>query len=249
MTSTPTTDAGLATPTERPLLELIDVHAAYGRIEVLRGVSFRVPRGAVVALLGPNGAGKSTTLAVISGQMTPTSGHVHIDGAHANGAKVHHLVGIGMCTVPEGRSIFPNLTVEENLRLSGFTGQATDEEIFEVAYAQFPRLGERRKQAAGTMSGGEQQMLAMARSLAVNPGLLLLDELSMGLAPLIVADLYDVVRGIAETGVTVLVVEQFARTALAVADYGVVMVNGRVTGVGEPQDIEAEVSEAYLGGE
>ncbi len=231
-----------------PVLELVDVTAAYGRIEVLHGISFQVPRGSVVALLGPNGAGKSTTLKVASGQLAPTSGHVHIGGRHLNGAAPDRLARAGLCTIPEGRGIFPNLTVEENLRLFAFTSKSSDAEIRELTFARFPRLKERRTQQAGRLSGGEQQMLAMSRALATNPALLMLDELSMGLAPLIVEELYALVAQIAQDGVSVLVVEQFARRALAVAQYAVVMVGGRVTAVGQPADIEAELSAAYLGG-
>ena len=235
-----------APPPAGPMLELVDVRAAYGRIEVLRGVDLTVPRGTVVALLGPNGAGKSTTLKVASGQMAPTSGHVHVGGMHVNGRDPDQLARAGVCTIPEGRGIFPNLTVDENLRLVRYAGGA-ERDVHTAAFERFPRLGERRKQLAGTLSGGEQQMLAMARALTTQPQLLLLDELSMGLAPLIVEELYRIVVQIAEEGVSVLVVEQFARTALAVAQYAAVMVNGRVVAVGEPQDVEDELSRAYLG--
>lgn len=231
-----------------PALEVIDLTAAYGRIEVLHGVSFTVPRGSVVALLGPNGAGKTTTLKVISGQLAPSSGHVHLSGHHLNGAASDKLARAGLCTIPEGRGIFPNLSVEENLRLFAFTTDHSDREIRESTFERFPRLKERRGQLAGRLSGGEQQMLAMARALATDPALLLLDELSMGLAPLIVEQLYAIVAQIASEGVSVLVVEQFARRALAVAQYGVVLVGGRVIAVGEPADIEGELSSAYLGG-
>jgi len=228
-------------------LELKGVKAAYGRIEVLHGVDLVVPAGTVVALLGPNGGGKTTTLKVISGQMTPTAGCVHIAGRHVNGASTDALARIGVCTIPEGRGIFPNLTVKENLRMVTFGGVSFDE-VESVAYARFPRLGERRGQLAGTMSGGEQQMLALARGLAVNPSLLLLDELSMGLAPIIVEQLYDVVAQVAATGVSILVVEQFARTVLGVADYAAIMLHGKVVSVGQPADLEDELSSAYLGG-
>ncbi len=240
-----------ATQTEapaKPILELVDVHASYGRIEVLRGVNLTVPRGSVVALLGPNGAGKTTTLKVASGQMEPSSGHVHIAGVHTNKVPSEKLARSGVCTIPEGRGIFPNLTVDENLRLFTYAGKLSDGDVRESAFTRFPRLKERRHQLAGRLSGGEQQMLAMARALATNPGLLLLDELSMGLAPLIVEELYEAVSQVAEAGVSVLVVEQFARTALAVAEFGAVMVNGRIVAVGQPQDIESELSAAYLGG-
>ena len=232
-----------------PILQLDDVHAAYGRIEVLRGVSFSVPRGSVVALLGPNGAGKTTTLKLASGQMTPTAGTVRVGGVPvSSGTSPDELVRIGMCTVPEGRGIFPNLTVDENLRLAAYAGSVPEAEIRERAFQRFPRLAERRGQLAGKMSGGEQQMLAMSRALATDPALLLLDELSMGLAPLIVEELYGIVRQLAEQGISILVIEQFARTAMAVADYGVVMVNGRVTAMGEPADLAGDIEAAYLGG-
>ena len=230
------------------ILELIDIRAGYGRIEVLRGVNLAVPRGSVVALLGPNGAGKTTTLKVASGQMEATSGHVHIGGVHTNTVSSEKLARAGVCTIPEGRGIFPNLTVDENLRLFAYAGSNSEGEIRESSFTRFPRLAERRHQLAGRLSGGEQQMLAMARALSTGPSLLLLDELSMGLAPLIVEELYTIVGQLADEGVSVLVVEQFAKTALAVAEYGAVMVNGRIVAMGQPQDIEAELSEAYLGG-
>jgi branched-chain amino acid transport system ATP-binding protein len=229
-----------------PLLELREVRAAYGRIEVLHGVDLAVPKGAVVALLGPNGGGKTTTLKVASGQMAATGGCIHLAGRHINGVAPDALARIGVCTIPEGRGVFPNLTVRENLRMVTFGG-VSQAEVEERAFAQFPRLGERRHQLAGTMSGGEQQMLAMARGLAVDPRILFLDELSMGLAPLIVEELYEIVGGIAERGVSILVVEQFARTVLGVADYAAIMLHGRITAVGQPEDIAPELEAAYLG--
>jgi branched-chain amino acid transport system ATP-binding protein len=231
-----------------PAVELINVTAAYGRIQVLNGVSLRVPPGSVFALLGPNGAGKSTTLKVVSGRLTPTSGCVHVAGTHVNGAKPQGLVRAGVCSIPEGRGIFPNLTVAENLRMMGYRGGLDRREIEEKAYARFPRLGERRSQLAGTMSGGEQQMLAMARALATDPSLLLLDEISMGLAPLIVAELYEIVGQLAAKGISILVVEQFARTALAIADRAAIMLHGRISREGPPAEIADEMSAAYLGG-
>ena len=230
-----------------PILDIVDLHAAYGRIEVLRGVDLTVPRGAVVALLGPNGAGKSTLLKVVSGQMAPTSGDIHMAGVHVSNAKPDELARLGLTTIPEGRSVFPNLTVEENLRLVSYAGVPA-EKVLDTAFAYFPRLHQRRHQLAGTMSGGEQQMLALSRALASDPALLMLDELSMGLAPLIVEELYDTVAQIAETGVSILVVEQFARTALRVSDYAAVMSGGRVVATGEPEEISATMSDVILGG-
>ena len=230
-----------------PILEVMDLHAAYGRIEVLRGVDLTVPKGAVVALLGPNGAGKSTLLKVISGQMERTEGDIHMAGVNVHDAKPDELARLGLTTIPEGRSVFPNLTVEENLRLVSYAGVPADK-VLETAFGYFPRLHQRRGQLAGTMSGGEQQMLALSRALASDPALLLLDELSMGLAPLIVEELYDTVAAIAQTGVSILVVEQFARTALRVSDYAAVMSGGRVVATGEPEEINRTMSDVILGG-
>ena len=224
------------------------MRAGYGRIEVLHGVDLVVPRGSVFALLGPNGAGKSTTLKVVNGRLAPTAGCVHVAGAHVNGASTARLARAGVCSVPEGRGIFPNLTVEENLLMATYASTVADgRTIRDRAFDHFPRLGERRTQAAGTLSGGEQQMLAMARALTVDPSLLLLDELSMGLAPLIVDELYRSVASLARDGVTILLVEQFARSALPVADYVGIMARGRIDVVGEPGDIEADLRSAYFG--
>ena len=229
-------------------IELADVHAGYGRIEVLHGVDLAVPVGTVYALLGPNGAGKSTTPQVIAGNVTPRSGCVHVAGAHVNGAKPDALVRAGVSRVPEGRGIFPNLTVDENLRMWTYAASMSLADVREKAFARFPRLAERRTQRAGTMSGGEQQMLAMSRALVADPSVLLLDEISMGLAPIIVQGLYELVRQLAEAGITILLVEQFANTALAVADFAAVMTQGRISAVGQPQDVAEHVSAAYLGG-
>ena len=229
-------------------IELLDVRAGYGRIEVLHGVSFAVPSGCVYALLGPNGGGKSTTLQVISGNIKPNSGCVHIAGVHVNGAKPDALARAGVSRIPEGRGIFPNLTVEENLRMWTYAAGLSVRDVQDRAFTRFPRLAERRGQRAGTLSGGEQQMLAMSRGLVAEPSVLLVDEIPMGLAPIIVAELYELVRALAEEGITILLVEQFANTALKVSDFAAVMSNGRITAVGQPQDIEEHVSAAYLGG-
>jgi branched-chain amino acid transport system ATP-binding protein len=230
-----------------PVLELRDVRAGYGKIQVLHGVNLVVPPASVVALLGPNGAGKTTTVKVASGQIRPMSGCVHVAGKHVNGADPDALARAGVCTIPEGRGIFPNLTVTENLEMVTFGGIPMSE-VTAGAFARFPRLKERRRQLAGTMSGGEQQMLAIARALVTKPSLLMLDEISMGLAPLIVADLYEIIAGIAGEGVSVLIIEQYAQMALSVADYAAVMAHGRVRILGEPGDVAEQLHGAYLGG-
>jgi branched-chain amino acid transport system ATP-binding protein len=240
-------DGAVAGAPAEPLLELRGVRAAYGSIEVLHGVDLSVPPGTVVALLGPNGAGKSTTLQVACGLLRPTSGSVLLAGRDVTGVKPEDLARAGVTTIPEGKGIFPNLTVRENLLMATYAG-ATMSHVEAVAYERFPRLKERRSQVAGTLSGGEQQMLSMARGLAVDPVVLLLDELSMGLAPLVVEELYGIVGQIARSGTSILVVEQFARTVLGVADVAAIMVNGQVRKVGTPAEVELELSAAYLGG-
>ena len=235
-----------------PMLEFADVRTAYGDIEVIHGVSLSIKRGSVFALLGPNGAGKSTLLKVCAGLLPPTGGEVRIGGitVHKPGqvAIADELARRGLCLIPEGKGIFPNLTVRDNLWMMTNTGKSLSQ-IEEVAYSQFPRLGERRRQLAGTLSGGEQQMLAMSRALSTDPALLLLDELSMGLAPIIVQDLYEIVGQVSELGVSILVVEQFARTVLGVADEAAIMVSGLVSRVGDPAELEEELEAVYLGGE
>lgn len=232
---------------EEPLLELRGVHGAYGSIEVLHGVDLSVGTGQVVALLGPNGAGKTTTLKIACGLMAPTHGSVLVAGRDVTGARPEDLARAGVTTIPEGKGIFPNLTVRENLLMATYAGVPM-KHVEEIAYTHFPRLKERRGQLSGTLSGGEQQMLAMARGLAVDPAVLMLDELSMGLAPLVVEELYGLVVEIARAGTSILVIEQFARTVLGVADVAAIMVNGSVRRVGTPSEVEHELSAAYLGG-
>jgi branched-chain amino acid transport system ATP-binding protein len=229
------------------LLELRGVRAAYDQIEVLHGVDLVVPAGSVVTVLGPNGAGKTTMLHVIAGLHDASDGEVLVAGRDVTGADPTELARRGVCSIPEGRGVFPNLTVRENLWMVTYSG-VSRADVEEKAFARFPRLGERRDQHAGTLSGGEQQMLAVARAVTSDPALLLLDELSMGLAPLIVEELYDVIGKLAASGVTVLCIEQFAQTVLGVADLAAVMLQGRITTVGRPSDIEADLAAAYLGG-
>ena len=230
-----------------PLLEVRGLRAAYERIEVVRGVSLAVNQGEVVALLGPNGAGKSTTLKVIAGLMPASGGDILLDGRRVNGARPDDLARAGVCLIPEGRGVFPNLTVRENLRVATHVGR-TQAEVESAAFERFPRLAERRDQLAGTMSGGEQQMLALARGLASDPAVLLLDELSMGLAPLIVESLYERVAAIAREGVSIVLVEQFARVVLDVAARAAIMVHGAIRSWGTPQELASELQLAYLGG-
>ena len=232
-----------------PALALTGIRAAYGRIEVVCGVDLTVEQGSVFALLGPNGAGKSTLLKVASGRMAPVAGTVAINGNPVRKPSAVTLARAGLCTIPEGRAIFPNLTVAENLLMYTYRSrQLGRSDVQDKAFARFPVLGDRRKQLAGTLSGGEQQMLAIARALTTDPSILLLDELSMGLAPLIVAELYGAVAELVQRErLAVLVVEQFAETALAVADRAAIMVHGVIEHTGTPADIAAQVVQAYMG--
>jgi len=232
--------------TGAPALELRDIHAGYGTIDVLHGVSLTVPTGSVFALLGPNGAGKSTALKVASGQIAPNSGEVRLFGASVQGESSDALARAGVCAIPEGRGIFPNLTVTENLRMATYTGPAMAE-LEERAFTRFPRLRDRRKQLAGTLSGGEQQMLSMARALTTDPKVLLLDELSMGLAPIVVEELYETVARIAAEHVSILIVEQFAHEVLDVAESAAIMLHGQIQLTGRPHQIAEELDAAYLG--
>ncbi|MEV7886696.1 ABC transporter ATP-binding protein [Streptomyces sp. NPDC002817] len=229
------------------LLELRAVRAAHEGITVLHGVDLAVAAGQVVALLGPNGAGKTTTLRVAAGIHPALSGELLLGGRDMTGADPRDLARAGICLIPEGRGVFPNLSVRDNLLMMTFTGRGR-EEIEETAFGRFPVLAQRAGQAAGTLSGGEQQMLALARGLATDPAVLLLDELSMGLAPLVVSRLYEQVAEIARQGVAVLVVEQFAAAVLGIADHAAVLVRGRVRRQGSPDDgLRDELSALYLG--
>jgi branched-chain amino acid transport system ATP-binding protein len=234
--------------TGAPALELVGIRAGYGEIEVLHGVDLTVPAGSVFALLGPNGAGKTTTLKAASGRLSiRKGGAVRLEGVEITKRSAERRSRAGLCTIPEGRGVFPNLSVSENLQMWTFRGGLRRRDVEERAYAQFPILSQRRHQLAGTLSGGEQQMLAMSRALSTNPRVLLLDEISMGLAPLIVAELYEVVAGLAATGLSILVVEQSVRTALSVADHAAVMANGRIVLAGTPDEVASSVFDVYLG--
>jgi branched-chain amino acid transport system ATP-binding protein len=233
------------------LLEVDDIEVRYGNIRALKGVSFHVEEGEVVALLGANGAGKTTTQKTVSGMMRPAVGEIRYDGERIDGLPAHDLISLGICHVPEGRRVFPLMTVAENLEMGAFRFKRPDLEVLDRCYELFPRLKERRMQYAGTLSGGEQQMLAIARALMGKPRLLLLDEPSMGLAPLIVRQIFDIVREINSTGVTVLIVEQNAAQALGLANRGYVLETGEVVLSGTGKDLLADdrIRAAYLGEE
>ncbi|MGW0040181.1 ABC transporter ATP-binding protein [Rhodococcus sp. NPDC003348] len=229
------------------ILELRNVRAAYDAITVLHGIDLSVEPGQIVALLGPNGAGKTTALKVAAGVHPVASGQLLLGGRDVTGAASRDLARTGVCLIPEGRGVFPNMTVRDNLLMMTFTGKSRAE-IEETAFSRFPILGKRASQIAGTMSGGEQQMLALCRGLATDPAVLMLDELSMGLAPLIVDQLYEQVAEIARQGVSVLVVEQFASTVLDIADHAAVLVRGRVQRQGVPDsEFRTELAALYLG--
>ena len=233
------------------LLSVNDLHVYYGSIHAIKGISFEVNEGEVVTLIGANGAGKSTTLNTVACLLKPKSGSVILNDKDIVGTPAHKIVGQGMALCPEGRRIFQQLTVKENLEMGAYTGDGTtlDKDLGEV-YELFPRLKERYKQIAGTLSGGEQQMLAMGRALMSHPKILMLDEPSMGLAPILVEQIFEIVKKLHEKGTTILLVEQNAQMALSVADRGYVLETGRIvtTGTGKELLNNDSVRKAYLGG-
>jgi branched-chain amino acid transport system ATP-binding protein len=234
------------------LLEVEDLHVAYGKIEAVKGISFAVEQGQVVTLIGTNGAGKTTTLRTISGLLRPSAGKIFFEGKPIHGTPAHEIVSLGLAHSPEGRHIFPRMTIEENLLLGAFLRK--DQEIHQdvdKAYAMFPILGERRTQAAGTLSGGEQQMLAMARALMCKPRLLMLDEPSMGLSPIMMQQIMTTIAELKSTGTTILLVEQNAQAALSLADQGHVLEVGRIALSGPGSELlhDEQVRKTYLGEE
>lgn len=238
--------------TERASLLQVDrIVVRYGAIVALKGISFEVGEGEIVALLGANGAGKTTTQKTVSGMLRPASGSISFAGRRIDGIPAHDLIRLGICHVPEGRHVFPRMTVAENLDMGAFRFKKVDSADLDRVYELFPRLKERVRQQAGTLSGGEQQMLAIGRALMGKPRLLLLDEPSMGLAPLVVAQIFDIIREINSAGVTVLLVEQNAAQALSLADRGYVLETGEIVLSGTGQELLADdrVRAAYLGEE
>ena len=235
--------------TNSALLEVEHLVAGYGVMTVLNGVSLRVEKGAAIAVVGGNGAGKTTLIRTIAGMLRPRSGHVRFAGQDITGWPADRICELGLAQVPEGRQLFASQSVEDNLRLGALLkrARASAHATREQVYTLFPKLAERRRQLAGTLSGGEQQMLALARGLGTDPAVLLVDELSMGLAPLIVTELYEAVAAIAETGVSVLVVEQFATIGLRFASTVHVMTHGTVAYSGPTDDAMDAVHAAYLG--
>jgi branched-chain amino acid transport system ATP-binding protein len=232
-------------------LEVQGVSAGYGLTQVLWDISFSVKKGQLVALLGANGAGKTTTLKTICGLLRPAAGSIRYDGVLVSGKRVHQVVDLGITLVPEGRQLFPKMTVEENLRAGSYLRRARPSRTrnLERVYQLFPRLAERRTQLAETMSGGEQQMLAIGRALMQDPALIMFDEPSLGLSPLLVEEIFRIVRALHEEGLTIFLVEQNVRQTLRVADYCYVLENGRVVQQGTGHELEADpaVRAAYLG--
>ena len=233
------------------LLKVDDIHVYYGSIHAIKGVSFEVNEGEIVTLIGANGAGKSTTLNTVSGLLKPRSGNVEFEGQSLLGVPAHKTVSHGMALCPEGRRVFLQMSVQENLEMGGYTRSASEiQDSLEDVYQRFPRLKERYKQTAGTLSGGEQQMLAMGRAMMSKPKLLMLDEPSMGLAPILVEQIFDIIKELHRAGTTILLVEQNAQVALSIADRAYVLETGKISMSGSAKELlnDERVQKAYLGG-
>ena len=233
------------------ILKVEDINVYYGAIHAIKGVSFEVNQGEIVTLIGANGAGKSTVLNTVSGLLTSKTGSIVFDGQNLHGVAPHKVVARGLAQVPEGRRVFLQMSVEENLEMGAFTQKGSGiQQDLEMVYELFPRLKERYKQMAGTLSGGEQQMLAMGRALMSRPKLLMLDEPSMGLAPILVEQIFEIIQNLHKAGTTILLVEQNAQAALSVADRGYVLETGKIvtTGTGAELLSSPAIKKAYLGG-
>lgn len=233
------------------MLEIKDLYVSYGMIQAIQGVSFEVNEGEVISLIGANGAGKTTVLHAITGLLKPKAGSIMFEGQDLMKTPAHKIVGLGMAHVPEGRRVFAQLSVYENLLMGAYTRKNKSEiqETLEMVYERFPRLEERKKQMAGTLSGGEQQMLAMGRALMSKPKLILMDEPSMGLSPLFVSEVFDIIQKISQSGTTVLLVEQNAKKALSIADRAYVLETGKIALTGKASDLihDENIKKAYLG--
>lgn len=233
------------------MLEIQDIRVNYGMINAIKGISFSVDKGEVIALIGANGAGKTTTLHTISGLLRPKSGQILFNGLDITKVQPHKIVSMGIAHVPEGRRVFSQLSVMDNLKMGAFTRSDAKEkeETLETVFSRFPRLKERMNQAAGTLSGGEQQMLAMGRALMSRPQIILMDEPSMGLSPLLVSEVFDIIESISKSGTTVLLVEQNAKKALSIADRAYVLETGKIVLSGNAADLinDDSVKKAYLG--
>lgn len=234
-----------------PMLEVKDLHVHYGVIEAIKGISFTVNAGEVIALIGANGAGKTTTLHTVTGLIKPTSGSIFFEGKDITKVPAHKIVSLGMAHVPEGRRVFAQLSVYDNLLMGAYTRKDKEEiqNTLQVVYDRFPRLEERKNQMAGTLSGGEQQMLAMGRALMSHPSIILMDEPSMGLSPIFVNEIFDIIKAVSKAGTTVLLVEQNAKKALSIADRAYVLETGTISLEGKADKLmnDEAVKKAYLG--
>ena len=233
------------------MLEVKDLEVYYGVIQAIKGISFHVDKGEIIALIGANGAGKTTTLHTVTGLISPKNGHVLFEGKDITKIPAHKIVSMGMAHVPEGRRVFAELSVYENLKMGAYTRKDKNEieESLKNVYKRFPRLEERKNQMAGTLSGGEQQMLAMGRALMSKPKIILMDEPSMGLSPIMVNEIFDIIRSVNESGTTVLLVEQNAKKALSIADRAYVLETGKIVLEGKAKDLleDDSIKKAYLG--
>ena len=233
------------------MLEVKDLEVYYGVIQAIKGVSFHVDQGEVIALIGANGAGKTTILHTVTGLLSPKNGHIMFEGKDITKVPAHRIVSMGMAHVPEGRRVFAELSVYENLKMGAYTrkNKAEIEESLRNVYQRFPRLEERKNQMAGTLSGGEQQMLAMGRALMSKPKIILMDEPSMGLSPILVNEIFDIIQAVSKSGTTVLLVEQNAKKALSIADRAYVLETGNIVLEGKAKDLleDDSIKKAYLG--
>ena len=233
------------------MLEVKDLEVSYGMIQAIKGISFEVNKGEVIALIGANGAGKTTTLHTITGLLSPKKGSVIFEGKDITKIPAHKIVSMGMAHVPEGRRVFADLSVYENLKLGAYTRKDKENlnKDLENIYKRFPRLAERKNQSAGTLSGGEQQMLAMGRALMSKPSIILMDEPSMGLSPILVNEIFDIIESISKSGTTVLLVEQNAKKALSIADRAYVLETGKIVTSGKASELleDDSIKKAYLG--